>query len=209
MFTMPSVPRRYGDLPLMYASTCLANTSSRTRFRFSPCLPKMLLRAVALVLPLAWMVAMSPPHVMIGTCTGPAATAPTGDFTTCVSGGDWMYGTAACARPASTHAKAPSVAATLALFMFLPGTSLQDGHIVGLLARAGAEMAPVVVEGLVLGRVPARDAEDGHGRQGLRRGEVGTTGEEFGDEGIGIAGRHDDGLCNHADIRVHGLLVAG
>jgi hypothetical protein len=37
----------------------------------------MLFFAVALVLPFASTVAMSPPQVMIGTCTGPGATAPT------------------------------------------------------------------------------------------------------------------------------------
>jgi hypothetical protein len=44
---------------------------------------------VILVLPLASTVAMSPPQVMIGTCTAPGATAPTGVVTTCASGGDW------------------------------------------------------------------------------------------------------------------------
>src|SRR4029079_7816143 len=58
----------------------------------------MLVFEGALALPFASTVAMSPPQVMIGTCVGPGATAPTGVVTVCASGGDWMNCPCAIAR---------------------------------------------------------------------------------------------------------------
>src|SRR5688500_8776264 len=74
------------------------------------------------------MVAMSPPQVMMGTWTGPEATAPTGVSTTRVSGGDWTYCTAAGANGAATDAtSAPAAASNRLFFMILPGSGKPYG----------------------------------------------------------------------------------
>src|SRR6185369_14202441 len=159
MFSMPSVPRRYGERPARNASSCLANTSSRTRRRFRPSLPKMLAFDVALAFPFASTVAISPPHVMIGTCVGPGATAPTAVVTVCASGGDWMNcpcASAPAAKQASAAAAARCDRAVMALLarLSLDELSAPDEHLavpVGAdLAARNRERAPGVVAGAVL-----------------------------------------------------------
>src|SRR5687767_11480706 len=167
MLTMPSVPRRYGERPERYASSCLANTSSRASRRLRPSLPKMLFFAVALVLPFASTVAMSPPQVMIGTCTGPGATAPTAVVTACASGGDWMNcpcAAAAAANPASAAAPAkrssPLMACRSGLHE-LPAADEQLGVLVRRhFAARNLERAEGIAAGTVL-RAARADVEVG------------------------------------------------
>src|SRR6185436_15590814 len=147
MFTMPSVPRRYGERPERYASSCLANTSSRARRRFNPSLPKMLVFDVAFAFPFASTVAMSPPQVMIGTWVGPGATAPTAVVTVCASGGDWMNCPCATA-PAVKQARAAAAARRDRAVMAPPRLSLDE------LSAADEELSVLVGGGLA-----ARDLE--------------------------------------------------
>src|SRR5688572_9670032 len=150
MLTMPSVPRRYGERPERYASSCLANTSSRASRRLRPSLPKMLFFAVTLVLPFASTVAMSPPHVMIGTCTGPGATAPTAVVTACASGGDWMN--CPCAAAAAANAASAAAPATRSSPLMASRLALDE-------LPATDEQLPV----LGGGRLDARDLERAEG----------------------------------------------